>query len=257
MSEHRKHLVSGIKKIADFIYPELEIVGVENLPEEPAVLVGNHCQIHGPIVSQIRIPGKNYTWCAGQMMHKDEVADYAYQDFWSYKPKYARPFYKVLSHAIVPLSVFIFNHADTVPVYHDIRLTKTFRESVRHLQEGSNLIIFPEYLEKYNQILYRFQEKFVDVARFYYKQTGKSLLFVPMYLAPKLKKLVVGHSIRFDPTAPIEEERQRICAYLMDTITDMAAALPRHKVIPYANVSKREYPDNVPMEVTAHEAQSV
>ena len=45
------------------------------------------------------------------MMHRDEVAAYAYRDFWSGKPRAVRWFYKLLSHLIVPLSVCVFNNA--------------------------------------------------------------------------------------------------------------------------------------------------
>ena len=49
--------------------------------------------------------------------------------------------------------------------------------------------------------------------------------------------------------APIGEERRRICAYLTEEITAMACSLPLHTVVPYQNVSKKEYPKNLPCEV--------
>lgn len=237
-----------MKKTVDFFYPDIEVKGIENLPKEPCVLVGNHCQMHGPIISQIRLPGDNVTWCAGEMMNREEVADYAYRDFWSNKPKYQRPFYRGVSYLIVPISVALFRNMKTIPVYHDMRLVKTFRESVNCLKDGKNLIIFPECYDPHNHIVNDFQDKFVDVARFYYKQTGKALTFVPMYTAPKLHKVVIGKGISFNSETPIAEERTRICNYLMDAVSEMAYALPRHTVIPYANISKKKYPQNLPME---------
>ena len=77
-----------------------------------------------------------------------------------------------------------------------------------------NILIFPEKDEKYNNILYRFQGNFVDVAKLYYKKTGISLTFVPMYIAPKLNSMYIGKGIRFDSTNSIEEERKIISDYL-------------------------------------------
>ena len=63
--------------------------------------------------------------------------------------------------------------------------------------------------------------------------------------------------MRFRADAPIEEERKRLCAYLMDAITDIAVAQPEHTVIPYPNVPKRLYPKNIPLEVYTNESSAV
>ena len=121
------------------------------------------------------------------------------------------------------------------------------------LHEGSSIVIFPECYDEHNNIVHEFHDKFVDLARFYFKKTGKELCFVPLYVAPRLKTLFYGEPIRFRADAPIEEERERVCAELMDRITRMAVAQPEHTVIPYPNISKKLYPKNVPLEVYDHE----
>ena len=234
-------------------YRKPRFEGTENIPDEPCVFLCNHTQMNGPIISELYFPGNNHIWCAGQMMHWGEVAEYAFTDFWSFKPKIFHPFFRLLSWIITPLAVLIFNNASTVPVYHDTRLITTFRRSIELLQEGRNMIIFPEKNKRYNNILYDFQDKFVDLARFYYKKTKKALLFVPVYNAPKLHKTVIGKPVRFDPGAPIESERERICREMKDAITEMAASLPEHTVIPYRNIPKRLYPKNIPIEVYTDE----
>lgn len=222
--------------------PKYRIEGRDKLPEGACVIVGNHSHMYGPIAAELYTPGKHMTWCAGQMMQWEEAASYAYTDFWSDKPRGIRWFYKLLSHLIVPLSVLIFNNAHTIPVYHDTRLIKTYRDSIDALRAGAKVVIFPESLQEHNQIVHAFQDKFVDLARFYYKKTGTALQFVPLYLAPSLKTVFYGEPISFHPEAPIAEERKRICAELADSITELALAQPAHKVVPYPNVSKRCYP---------------
>lgn len=239
-----------IKWLVRFFYPKMEVVGAENLPEEAALIVGNHAQMNGPIACELYFPGRHCTWCAGEMMHLKEVPAYAYRDFWSHKPKAVRWFYKLLSYLIAPLSVCIFNQGTTVPVYHDARLLTTFRETVKRLQAVESVVIFPERDGDYNHILCQFQDRFIDIARVYYKKTGVELAFVPMYIAPELKKMYIGAPIRFCGEHSIQEERQRICTYLMEEITAMACALPEHTVVPYRNIPKREYPSNIPREVS-------
>ena len=112
------------------------------------------------------------------------------------------------------------------------------------LQSGANILIYPEKDEKHNNILYQFQENFVDVAKLYYKKTGTELYFVPMYIAPKLKKMYIGNGTNYNSENDIEEERKRISAYLSNEITEMARNLPEHKVIPYRNIPRRYYLTN-------------
>lgn len=238
-------LYKFIKWLIKVFYPKVEVIGAENLPQEPAIIVGNHSQLHGPISCELYFPTNRYTWCAGQMMELKEVPNYAFQDFWSEKPKGIRWLYRILSYLIAPLSVCIFNNAQTIGVYHDSRIITTFKNTVKRLREGASVVIFPECNEEYNHIVHRFQENFVDIAKLYYKRTGHALAFVPLYVAPNLHQLHIGAPIYFDPEALIAEERTRICQELMESITALAVALPEHTVVPYPNIPKKDYPSNI------------
>ncbi len=235
-------LFKGIKGALRLIYPRPVFSG--KLPDEPSVIVGNHCQIHGPLLGELYFPRPLSIWCAGAMMKTATVPAYAYQDFWSQKPRRSRPFYKVCSYLIAPLAAFLFTQAQTIAVYRDARVLSTFKKSVEALRRGENLLIFPEHDVKFNHILYELEENFVDLARLYYKRTGKELLFVPAYLAPRLKQVVFGTPVRFSADAPIAEERRHIRDFLAAEITRLAVDLPSHTVVPYRNIPKRLYPNN-------------
>ena len=229
--------------------PVYELRGAERIPEGPCVIVGNHCQMYGPIAGELYTPGKHAIWCIGEMMHRKEVPAYAFQDFWSNKPGSVRWVFRIFSYLIAPLSQLVFTNAHTIPVYHDARLMTTFRESVSALGEGARVVIYPECYTRHNNIVYAFQEKFVDLARLYRRKTGEDLVFVPQYLAPRLGTLSFGEPTAFRPEAPIEEERRRICAHLMDEITRLALEQPEHTVVPYPNIPKKQYPKSQPLEV--------
>ena len=236
--------------------PKFLVTGVENLPGDPCVIVGNHSQMYGPIAAEIYTPVKHDIWCAAEMMNRKEVAAYAYQDFWSGKPRSVRWFYRLLSHMIGPLAELVFTNAHTVPVYHDMRIVSTFRESVRKLQAGSSMVIFPEHYAEHNSIIHDFRDRFVDLAALYYRKTGRELCFVPMYLAPRLKLMIYGEPVCYRADAPAEEERKRICRELMNRITGIAVSLPEHTVVPYPNIPKRRYPKNTPLETVSNEEES-
>ncbi len=246
-------LYRAVRWLIKTIYPKTRVFGTENLPDEPVIIVGNHTQLHGPIISEIHLPFPRRIWCAGQMMNLREVPEYAFSDFWSQKPKYQHPFFRLLSYLIAPLSVLIFNNARTIAVHRDARIISTFKETVACLKNGESIVIFPEHDVKYNNIVYEFQENFIDVARLYYKKTGHELSFVPMYVAPKLHEVHLGTPVRFDSKKDISDERKRLCRQLTDAITDIAVNLPPHTVVPYRNIPKKLYPLNKPLEDTDNE----
>ena len=113
--------------------------------------------------------------------------------------------------------------------------------SVQALIKGVSVFIRPECPNSHTQIINVFNEYFVDVARYYYKDQSKLLKFVPMYYSPELKTMVFGKSIEFNKDNAIQDERKRICTYLMEEITRLAKSLPKHKVVPFNNVKKSEY----------------
>ncbi|MCR5825087.1 MAG: hypothetical protein K6G54_00825 [Oscillospiraceae bacterium] len=259
MAREREHEAAerrGIRKAASWwvyrfirfwvrlFYPRVQVVGAEQLPDEPCIFVGNHAKTNGPITAELYFPVERCTWCTGEMMHLREVPDYAYRDFWSRKPRYSRWLFRIASYLIAPLSVCVFNNAACIGVYRDMRILGTFRETVQKLCEGVSVVIFPEHDVPHNNIVCEFQDRFIDVARMYRKKTGKAVCFVPFYVAPRLHGLYLGAPVRFDPAAPPEQERRRICNAMMDGVTALARALPEHVVVPYPNVPKRAYPTN-------------
>lgn len=244
----RKKKTSVIYKILKFFvrifYGKMEVVGMKNLPKKNTIIVANHCQLNGPIAGELFMPDNCFIWCAGQMMKLKEVPDYAFMDFWSQKPKWTHPIYKMISYLIAPLSVCIFNNARTIAVYRDMRIKSTFKDTMQMLKDGANILIFPERDEKYNNILYKFHENFIDIAKLYYKKTGIELTFVPMYIAPKMHKMYIGKGISYNAESNIEEERKRISKYISDEITEIARKLPSHIVVPYRNIPKKYYLTN-------------
>ncbi len=244
MSKLTAALYRPVRGLVRLVYPKMKVVGAEKLPEGPAIIVGNHSQLHGPVACELYFPGRHATWCAGEMMALREVPDYAYRDFWSGKPRLQRPFFRLASYLIAPLAVIIFNNADCIGVYRDNRVISTFRKTAECLRSGRRVIIFPEKAEPGEGFLCAFQEGFVDCARSYCRQTGKGISFVPLYVCPQLHALYLGEPVPFDPKAPIAGERQRICREMSRGILDLARALPEHRVVPYRNLPKKEYPSS-------------
>ena len=217
---------------------KVKYVGLENLPNEPCIIAGNHAQMHGPIINEFYFPTDKKIWCDAPMLNKKDFPKYAYVNFFGGKPNLFQKILVGLLKSVVPNG---FSSSDALPVYRDMRIMKTYKATTDILEEGVNVVILPECPEEHNEITNKFNEYFVDVARFYYKHTKKELEFVPMYYCKELKKTLFGTPIKFNVNSPIESERKRICEYLMKQITILAKTLPPHKVIPFNNVKKKDY----------------
>jgi hypothetical protein len=232
-----------VRSLVELFYKKRELIGLENISKEEAmIIVGNHAQIHSPILSEVQFPLKCKTWCIGNVLTKKEFIEHAKTDFFGMKPKYTQWFYTMLAHILAPIAVNGFNDSDIIPVYKDMRLIKTFRLTVDNLCEGNHIFIYPECHTPYNNIVNEFQDKFVDVAKLYYKKTGKCVKFVPMYNAARLKKVVFGKPIEFDPNRSIDEMRKIIVEYLKQEITSLAQTLPPHKVVQFSNTGSKNSP---------------
>ena len=117
------------------------------------------------------------------------------------------------------------------------------------VREEDQVVVGTDDLFAFNHIIHEFQDRFIDLAKLYHGRTGKELSFVPLYITPDLSKMCLGEPICFHAGEDMEQERTRICTYLMDAVTKLAQSLPRHRVVPYPNIPKRDYPMSVPGEV--------
>ncbi len=252
-SKFSKLIFNILVPVIRFFFGKQEIVGIDKIPPSDAIIVANHCQMSGPLVGEFYMPKSVYTWCAGEMMKFSEVPSYAFSDFWSQKPRWTHPFYKALSYLIAPLAVCLFNNARTIAVYRDARVLGTFKKTVKFLEDGKNILIFPEKDEKCNNIIYTFQKNYIDIAKLYYKKTGRAIQFVPLYIAPTMKKSYVGDSITFCPDKDFAKEKERINFLLQEEITNLGRNLPEHIVVPYRNMPKKYYISNKAFDEVPHE----
>lgn len=238
----RKNIIYKFFRILIRIfYRKRKFMGTENLPTEPCIIVANHAQFHGPLTCELFFPTQKSIWCTGEMMYYKQIPKYTYNAFWGNKPKCVKWIYKIASYLLVPIA-FLFKSSDTLAVYRDERILSTFKNTVKKLEQGDNIIIFPENEIEHNEIINEFNLNFVDVAKLYYKKYNKCLAFVPMYNAAKIKTLVLGKPIFYDPNLSMEEQRIQICEYLQKEITNLAKSLPQHIVVPHNNINKKQYP---------------
>lgn len=245
-NKHKKENKKGLLykmlyKVARFFYGKIKFIGLDNI-KSPCIIVANHAQAYGPLMFELGFPFEQKMWCISDMLHLKTAPRYIYKDFFKYKSKKMAWLYWPLSFLLSPILVYLCKNIQPIAVYKDNKILSTFKNSAKSLKNGENIIIFPETHEKYNNIVNNFQSGFANVAKFYEKQCQLPLSFVPAYVCPKLKTIVFGDPIYADIFQ--KEDCRKLCNQLMQEITLLAQSLPKHKVVPYANIKQKHYPDS-------------
>ena len=188
---------------------------VQTDPENPVVFLGNHAEIYGPIASALCFPFPVRFWVISKMMfNKKDVRAYLYENTFSKKtflPVFIR---KLLAWYLGWLSVNVMNALRAIPVYRDspMKLRQTLRESVEALENGENLMIFPEHPDgKYVKGgISELSPGFLMLAEAWWKKVGKPLRMMPVFANREKRTFTFGTEIRYVPENGYAAEQERI-----------------------------------------------
>ena len=180
---------------------------------EPCVFVPNHVGVFGPIDMVAKFPyyEECRPWFNADVMDPKLVPAYVRQDYWWKPGCWAEPLLNVtlpyMAAAVLPP---ILRTVPGVPVYHDMRVMTTMRQSLRLLKEGKHLVIFPEQPSGWQSHHMWINTGFLQIAPMYYKATGKALKFWPVHIDYKKHTFQVAAPIAFDPERSLAEQTPEI-----------------------------------------------
>ncbi len=176
---------------------------------EPSVFVCNHAGALGPLYMCARFPlaDELHPWMNAQVLRAREIPAYVRQDFW-WKPdsRWAPVLTRTLPYAAAAILPPILRTAPTVPVYHDMRVVGTLRESLRVLRAGEHLVIFPEQPSGYRSHHYALNSGFLRVAQAYARVEGKPLAFWPVRIDTRRHVFQVDEPLYYDVVRTLEEQ---------------------------------------------------
>ncbi len=172
--ELMKKMMKGRYKKPNFIYLGEEI-------SNSSVILSNHEGTDAPMALEIYLPKPIRMWGAHEM-NSGLIKMYKYQSRVYYHEKkhwnlfLARLFCLIAS----PLTNLFYSGLDLISTYKDARFIKTIRETIKALNEGDNIVIFPEDSEKgYLAELEGFHAGFVLMC----EQALKEGLDVPIHVS--------------------------------------------------------------------------
>ncbi|MBR5960813.1 MAG: hypothetical protein IKZ98_07425 [Clostridia bacterium] len=195
--------------------------------ENPLVFLGNHAEIYGPIASALCFPVPVRFWVISRMMGRSrDVRAYLYENTFSKKtflPVFVR---RLLARIMGWLSVNVMCGLNSIPVYRDspMKLRMTLRKSVEALENGDNLMIFPEHPDgKYVKgSVSEFSPGFLMLAEAWWKRSGRKLRIMPVFANREKRTFTFGEEIRYEPENGFASEQERILKEARDQMLRMA-----------------------------------
>jgi hypothetical protein len=228
----------GVKLIVLFLRPLYyhKVLGRENAAgyeEGSLVLVCNHGELYGPVVTNLYVPISFRPWAISSMMEKDVIVRYVYENT-SVRQAWLPDCLKMpLTRLLCPIALWVFNSLEAIPVYRNNprALMKTFRQTVEAMQAGDNILVFPERGEAEapgqkgyaSEGVGELYTGFAMIGPAYYAKTHKRAVFLPIYASKHLRTLTFGKGIVYDPDAPATEEKLRIVHSLQRSMEAMYA----------------------------------
>lgn len=213
MSKLFRFLSAAIRTLT----PRMETRWEQPFDGEPAVFCPNHAGAFGPIDMCAKFPLRDdcHPWLNADMMDPKKVPAYVRQDYWWKPGSFFEPVLtRTLPYMAAVVLPPILRSAPGVPVYHDMQVLKTFRQSVRILGQGKHLVIFPEQPDGFQSHSPKLNRGFLQIAPMAHRALGIALKFYPVHIDYKQHVFTVGAPVCFDPERSLTEQEEGIVEVL-------------------------------------------
>jgi hypothetical protein len=219
----------SLRSILNWLVWQGELLNPEDLPEGyPVVFVSNHAAALGPIAVASSLPVRLYPWVVGDMLDFNKAPDYLRRDFVERELHLSPPVSAWFARLLSKPAVRLLRSLDCIAVRQGNDLHETFRASTEYLLHGRSLLIFAEDPKQPMNELYwmaPFYKGFTRLGEKYFEQTGKILRFYPLAVHARLRRVIAGKAVAFNPGNDVVSERIRIKHALESTIHELYLAI--------------------------------
>jgi len=196
--------------------------------EEPVVFIGNHYNVFGPVSFILSMPVVARAWINVELVQEDTAGEALHSGMAKLLPFLGEKPRNWLCARIAHMGCGTLARLGVIPVDRNrpSTLISTMRQSLQALQEGQNLVIFPEVgLPEYSLTsVTPFYSGFATLGRLYYRKTGRALRFCPCYIDEQHHQIRIGEVVSWDPENPdAKAETERVSETLNQRIREMAA----------------------------------
>lgn len=202
-----------------------EIIDLNEEAGEAGIFVANHSAASGPFTYELFFPRRVVPWGTHEMCGDyRERWNYLYHVFYQQKLGYCKAAAFLIATPFAVISKLLYNGAELIPTYRDLRLKITIRRSLDALRRGRNILIFPENSsDGYHETLREFNGGFVTLAKRFRTETGRDVPIYTVYYSDKRNRMVIDKPMFLKR---IEQElgggdNKRIAAFFLRRINEL------------------------------------
>ncbi len=197
MTKRNHPIFNKFKALFKIFKRKPQILDLSGESNEARLYIANHSAANGPFTYELYFPHKFVPWGAHEMCGSySERWHYLYDVFYRQKLHFSKLKSFLIATPFAVISKMLYNGAELIPTYRDLRMKDTLKDSIDALNSGINLLIFPENSsDGYHEILKEYHPGFVMLAKLYYKRTGKDLPICTVYYSGRRNRMVIDKPI--------------------------------------------------------------
>jgi 1-acyl-sn-glycerol-3-phosphate acyltransferase len=214
---------SILQKCVGKIYPKYTTQIPDHI-DGPVVFVSHHQNLFGPFVILLWFPKSLHAW----MLHVFLDRQACFKQYVDYTFTKRFGWNKILAKLCAyPISYFItalLNSGKGIPVYRGSRkILETFHLSIDALNRGESIVLFPDiqYSDP-SAATTQMYDGFLYLEKYYYKATGKHVLFVPLYASKRKHVIIADRQITFRDGEDFNTERKKVLGDIHDHLNELA-----------------------------------
>jgi len=227
----------GVKILCTLARPffHLKVSGRENLRREdyPSVFVCNHGFIYGPISAVIYLPTYFRPWIHNVMLDKNTAFREMSKSLAFLKKFMGKRLGGWFIRQLTRATCWALNSCNPIPVVRGASrdVMSTFNESLKALEDGDNILIFPEkprnLLKAVPDSEYKadnvrtFYTGFAHIGKMYFDRAGKSLLFYPLFSDRATRSFRIGKPVAYDSSLESHESKRVLAEQLQDGMEEL------------------------------------
>lgn len=181
MKSTRKKWFRCIKWFLKIFVRKTKFIYLGEKIEGPAIILSNHSAASGPLAYELYFNDSFRFWGTHEM-NDGLISTYKYltKTYYHKKKHWNIHLARLFCLIAAPLCNLFYKGLNLISTYQDTRFRRTLKESLKTLNNGSKLIIFPEASENgYFKELTKFHEGFVVLLEY----CKKHQLNLPVYVA--------------------------------------------------------------------------
>ena len=225
MGNKRKPFFTFVKGILKIFKRKPKITNENNTLEDGAIYLSNHSAASGPLIYELYFPKQTRFWGTYEMCENVRTR-YKYLSTIYYPNKKHLPKWlsKIVAFVVLPFISGFYRGIQILPTYPDARLRGTLKESIKELENGKSIFIFPENSsDGYHKVLTEYFAGFFLLAKYYHKKTGKNLKIYNMYYIKKKNTILIKKATTYLDLVNTGKTGKEIAEMLKVEVNEMYA----------------------------------